>query len=86
MALDQQGDLQGAQGDLAGAFKSYRDSLEIREKLAGQDPNNTGWQRDLSIVYERSRRCAVRASDLAGALKSYRAEVALQEPPGEARP
>lgn len=53
VALDQQGDLQGAQGDLAGAFKSYRDSLEIREKLAGQDPNNTGWQRDLSIVYER---------------------------------
>jgi len=53
VALDQQGDLQGAQGDLAGAFKSYRDSLEIREKLAGQDPNNTGWQRDLAIVYER---------------------------------
>ena len=49
VALDQQGDLQGAQGDLAGALKSYRDSLEIREKLAGQDPNNTGWQRDLSI-------------------------------------
>ena len=79
MALDQQGDLQGAQGDLAGAFKSYRDSLEIREKLAGQDAINAGWQRDLSISYERVGDAQLAQGDLAGALKSYRDEGALQE-------
>jgi hypothetical protein len=39
-----------AQGDLAGALKSYRDSLGIREKLAKQDPGNAGWQRDLAWI------------------------------------
>jgi hypothetical protein len=34
VALDQQGDILFAQGDLAGALKSYRDSLAIREQLA----------------------------------------------------
>jgi hypothetical protein len=33
-------------GDLAGVLKSYRDSLEIHEKLAKQDPANAGGQRD----------------------------------------
>jgi hypothetical protein len=37
-----------AQGDLAGALKSYRDSLAIREKLAKQDPGNADWQVDLA--------------------------------------
>ena len=43
------GDVQQAQGDLAGALQSYRDSLAIRERLAKSDPGNAGWQRDLSV-------------------------------------
>ena len=36
VALDQPGNLQGAQGDLAGAFKSYRDSLEVIQGETGR--------------------------------------------------
>jgi hypothetical protein len=43
-----------AQGDLAGALKSYRDSLAIREKLAKHDPGNAGWQADLAFSYWRT--------------------------------
>ena len=51
VSYDNVGDVQRAQGDLAGALKSYRDSLGIAEKLAKQDPSNAGWQRDLSVRY-----------------------------------
>ena len=53
VSYDRVGDVQRAQGDLAGALKSYRDSLGIREKLAKQDPGNAGWQRDLSVSYDK---------------------------------
>jgi hypothetical protein len=36
------GNVQAAQGDLAGALNSYRDSLAIRERLAKSDPGNAG--------------------------------------------
>jgi hypothetical protein len=45
--------VQRAQGDLAGALKSYRDSLAICEKLAQQDPSNAGWQSNLAWAYWR---------------------------------
>jgi eukaryotic-like serine/threonine-protein kinase len=34
------GNVQVAQGDLAGALKSYNDSLAIAERLANSDPSN----------------------------------------------
>ena len=43
--------MQRDQGDLAGALKSYRDSLGIVEKLAKQDPDNAGFQGELAWVY-----------------------------------
>jgi len=47
------GDVQVAQGDLAGALESYRESRAIRERLAGADPGNAGWQRDVWVSYWR---------------------------------
>jgi tetratricopeptide (TPR) repeat protein len=47
------GDVQVAQGDFAGALKSFRDSLAIRERLATSDPGNALWQRDLAVSNER---------------------------------
>ena len=44
MSYNHVGDVQKDQGDLPGALKSYRDGLEIVEKLAKQDPGNAGWQ------------------------------------------
>ena len=53
MSFDKVGDVQEAQGDLAGALKSYNDSLVIRDRLAKSDPGNAGWQRDLSVSHSR---------------------------------
>jgi len=50
-ALEEQGNLFLAQGDLAGALKSYRDEVAIQEKLANLDPSNAGWQADLASSY-----------------------------------
>ena len=37
----------------AGALKSYRDSLAIARSSPKQDPGNAGWQRDLSVSYDK---------------------------------
>ena len=42
-----------AQGNLPEALKSFRDSLAITDRLAKADPGNAGWQRDLSVSYDR---------------------------------
>jgi hypothetical protein len=41
-ALQEQGNLFLAQGDLGRALKSYRDGLAIADKLAKLDPSNRG--------------------------------------------
>ena len=43
------GDVQVSQGDLPSALSSYKQGLEIAQKLAARDPGNTGWQIDLVI-------------------------------------
>ena len=42
-----------AQGDLSGALEAYEAMHEILERLAGSDPGNAGWQRDLWVSYWR---------------------------------
>ena len=42
-----------AQGDLAGALKSYQAKQTIISRLAKADPGNAGWQRDLSVSYAK---------------------------------
>ena len=58
------GDVQVAQGDLAGALTSYRDSLAIADRLAKSDPGNAGWQRDLSVSYNKVGDVQVAQGDL----------------------
>ena len=67
MAYEKIGDVQVAQGDLAGALASYRDSFAIGDLLAKSDPGNAGWQRDLSVSHERIGGVQVAQGDLAGA-------------------
>ena len=78
------GDVQVAQGDLAGALTSYRDSLAIRDRLAQSDSGNAGWRRDLSVSHNKVGNVQVAQGDLAGALKSYRDSLAIG-PPGAIR-
>ena len=66
-------------GDLAGALASYRDSLAIAERLAHADPGNAGWQRDLSVSYNKVGDVQAAQADLAGALASYRDGLAIRE-------
>jgi hypothetical protein len=47
------GDIRRQRGNLDAALASYRDSLAIADRLAKSDPGNAGWQRDLSVSYEK---------------------------------
>ena len=40
-----------AQGDLAGALRSFTESKTIAERLAASDQANAMWQRDLWVSY-----------------------------------
>jgi tetratricopeptide (TPR) repeat protein len=51
VSYDKVGGVQEAQGNLAGALKSYSDSLAIADRLAKADPGNAGWQRDLATSF-----------------------------------
>ncbi|MBV9491714.1 MAG: tetratricopeptide repeat protein, partial [Verrucomicrobia bacterium] len=73
------GQVLAAQGDLAGALQNYRQALAIREKLARQDPANAGWQRDLSVSYNKVGDVLRDQGDLAGALQNCRQALAIAE-------
>ena len=53
MSYDRVGDVLVAQGNFPEALKTFREGLAIRERLAAADPGNAGWQRDLSVSYDR---------------------------------
>jgi len=61
-----------AQGNLAEALKSYRDSLTIRARLAEADQGNAGWQRDLSVSYAKLADVSQRMGRAADALAALR--------------
>ena len=50
MSYQKVGDVQVAQGDLAGALKSYRESLAVSQRLASLDRSNRQWEDDLQFV------------------------------------
>jgi tetratricopeptide (TPR) repeat protein len=83
------GDIWQKRGDLKAALKSYSDSLAIAERLAQSDPGNVGWQRDLSVTYNKVGDAQVAQGDLKAALKSYSDSLAIfgrlaQSDPGNA--
>ena len=51
VSYDKIGDVQMAQGDLAGALASYGDSVNVRKKLTISDPSNADWQGELATSY-----------------------------------
>jgi tetratricopeptide (TPR) repeat protein/pimeloyl-ACP methyl ester carboxylesterase len=73
------GDISQWRGDLKAALKSYSDSLAIAERLAASDPGNAGWQRELSVSYEKVGNVQVAQGDLKAALKSYSDSLAIFE-------
>ena len=67
-----------AQGQLAEALQVYRDSLAIAERLAKADPANAGWQRGLSVAYDKVANVLVAHGQLAEALQVYRDSLAIR--------
>lgn len=67
------------QEDLRGALGSYGKALSIRETLAGRDPGNTEWKRDLSMSYNKVGDVQMQQEDLSGALGSYRKALSIRE-------
>jgi hypothetical protein len=59
-----------AQGNLPEALKSYQADLAIADRLAKADPGNAGWQRDLSVSYNKIGDVLVAQGNLPEALKS----------------
>ncbi|HUI20650.1 MAG TPA: hypothetical protein VLZ74_06355 [Methylocella sp.] len=73
------GDIAVARGDLKAALAAYKEARSAMERLAGSDAGNAGWQRDLSVSYERVGDVLVSQGNLPEALKSYRAGLVIRE-------
>jgi tetratricopeptide (TPR) repeat protein len=80
------GEIWQKRSDLAAALQSYSDSLAIAERLAKADPGNAGWQRDLSVSYNKVGGVQVAQGDLKAALKSYSDSLAIRERLAKADP
>ena len=68
-----------ARGDLAAAEQAFTQSLAVSERLAGLDPANTGWQRDLAVAYSSLGGVAQARGDLAAAEQAFAQDLAISE-------
>ena len=58
----------------------------MRDRLAKADPNNAGWQRDLSVSYNKVGDVLVAQGNLPEALKSYQGSLAIRDRLAKADP
>jgi tetratricopeptide (TPR) repeat protein len=72
------GDVVQDQGDLPAALKYYGQGQAIAEAAFRADPNNAGWQRDLSVSYDRVGDVLVAQGNLPEALKSFHDGLAIR--------
>jgi tetratricopeptide (TPR) repeat protein len=64
---------------MAEATASYRQELEITERLAKQDPRNADWQRNLSVAYQKVGNMQQAKGQLAEAMASYEQALGIAE-------
>ena len=57
----------------------YQQGLAISERLAEQDKTNAGWQRDLSVSYEKVGDVLVAQGKLQDALDAYQQSLAISK-------
>lgn len=80
------GDIQSDRGDLSVAKTTYGEAASIADRLAKADPGNAGWQRDLSISYDKVGDVLAAQGDLPEALKSFRDSLAIADRLAKADP
>ena len=80
------GDLRVAQGDLPSALATYRKAQAETDRLAKADPNNAGWQRDLSVSQDKIGDVLRAQGNLPAALTSYQASLATRDRLAKADP
>jgi tetratricopeptide (TPR) repeat protein len=71
------GQVMKLQGDLAGAFQQYRESLAEMQEAAAKDPGNARRQQDIAKALRNIGDVLVDRGDLAGALTERRASTAI---------
>ncbi len=59
--------------------RPLNDGLAIFDRLAKSDPNNTGWQRNLSVSFIKIGDVQMARGDLASALRSFYGSLAIAE-------
>jgi tetratricopeptide (TPR) repeat protein len=73
------GDIYNAIGDLERTKEEYEKALTIAEKLSKKDENNAGWQRDLSVSYEKLGNFYTAIGDLKRAEEQYQKALKIAE-------
>src|SRR5262245_2912262 len=71
-------------GDLPNATENYRQAVNIKEEVAGRNPNNNHYKRDLRVAYSWMGNLAgnpnfINAADKATAMKYYRQALTIAE-------
>ena len=75
-----------ARGDLAAALREFRAVREIIEGLIKADPDNTPYQRDLSIALERIGNVQVAQGQFDEAFATFKALLVLRQQLSDAAP
>ena len=73
------GDIEQQRGDLGAALATYHEAETIAARLTKSDPGNAGWQRDLSVLYNKVGDVQAAQGNLPAALTSYQASLAIRE-------
>ena len=83
--LSNLGDVLVAQGKLQEALEACQQDLAISKRLAEQDKTNFGWQRDLSVSYNKVGDVLVAQGKLQEALEAYQQSLNDRQTSGRAR-
>ena len=75
-----------AQGKLEDALDAYQQDFAIAKRLAEQDNSNSGWQRDLSVSYEKVADILMAQGMLQDALEAYQQDLAIAKALAEQDP
>jgi tetratricopeptide (TPR) repeat protein len=76
---DKVGDVLKVQGDLPGALAHFQTGMKISDRLDKADPDNSQWQRDLSVSHDKIGDVLKAQRDFSGALTHFRAGMEISK-------